>query len=77
VSLGSHFDVFIEFVFAGVSQKMDPPAASYTKDAGESSGTSKPSSSGTSPAPKQPIWYRFRTALTTLLVMNAVIVGKR
>ncbi|MCO5576468.1 hypothetical protein L7F22_030278 [Adiantum nelumboides] len=26
------------------------------------------------PVPKEPFWYRFRTALTTLLVLNAVLV---
>ena len=57
---------------------MDPPAASYSKDTGASNGTSKVGSLGTASteASKQPIWYRFRTALTTLLVLNAVVVGK-
>eukprot|EP00250_Pteridium_aquilinum_P002093 c12296_g1_i1 orf=432-1085(-) len=63
---------------SGVSQSIDP-APPLSKGDGAGGARSVSTASNTSPpvppGPKQPIWYRFRTALTTLLVLNAVVVG--
>ncbi|KAI5067170.1 hypothetical protein GOP47_0018240 [Adiantum capillus-veneris] len=59
-----------------------PPGVSATGSASHDSAgargvstASKTPSAPPPPGPKKPIWYRFRTAITTLLVLNAVLVG--
>lgn len=56
------------------------PSSSLSNGDGASGGARSVSTASSNSAPpplgpKQPLWYRFRTALTTLLVVNVVVIG--
>lgn len=55
------------------------PSSSLSKGDGTGGARSVSTASSNSapppPGPKKPLWYRFRTALATLFILNAVVIG--